>query len=60
VKLATLHYLVPRLKTRVAIPPTLQYVFMAWGLVKHEDNFTFTCHFIGWPRGHGKHAHSSP
>jgi hypothetical protein len=24
-----------------AIPP-LQYIFMAWHLVKHRDNFTFT------------------
>jgi len=26
---------------RGAIPPP-QYVFMAWYLVKHRDNFTFT------------------
>jgi hypothetical protein len=25
-----------------AIPPLSQYVFMAWYLVKHRDNFTFT------------------
>jgi hypothetical protein len=25
-----------------AIPPLPQYVFMAWCLVKHGDNFTFT------------------
>jgi hypothetical protein len=24
-----------------AIPPLLQYVFMAWCSVKHRDNFTF-------------------
>jgi hypothetical protein len=24
-----------------AIPPLRQYVFMAWCLVKHRDNFTF-------------------
>jgi hypothetical protein len=24
------------------IPPLLTYVFMAWCLVKHRDNFTFT------------------
>jgi hypothetical protein len=24
-----------------AIPPLLQYAFMAWCLVKHRDNFTF-------------------
>jgi hypothetical protein len=27
---------------RGAIPPFPQYVFMAWCLVKHRDNFTFT------------------
>jgi hypothetical protein len=26
---------------RRAIPPFLQYVFMAWCLVKQKDNFTF-------------------
>jgi hypothetical protein len=26
---------------RGAIPPLLQYVFMAWCLVTHRDNFTF-------------------
>jgi hypothetical protein len=26
---------------RRAIPPLRQYVFMAWGLVKHGENFTF-------------------
>jgi hypothetical protein len=26
---------------RGAIPPVLQYAFMAWRLVKHRDNFTF-------------------
>jgi hypothetical protein len=26
---------------RGAIPPLLQYVFMAWCLVKHRDNFLF-------------------
>jgi hypothetical protein len=25
-----------------AIPPLPEYVFMAWFLVKHRDNFTFT------------------
>jgi hypothetical protein len=25
-----------------AIPPLPQYAFMAWGLVKHRGNFTFT------------------
>jgi hypothetical protein len=27
---------------REAIPPLPQYVFIAWCLVKHRDNFTFT------------------
>jgi hypothetical protein len=27
---------------RGAIPPLPQYVFMAWCLIKHRDNFTFT------------------
>jgi hypothetical protein len=27
---------------RGAIPPFLKYPFMAWCLVKHRDNFTFT------------------
>jgi hypothetical protein len=27
---------------RGAIPPPTQHVFMAWCLVKHRDNFTFT------------------
>jgi hypothetical protein len=26
----------------IAIPPLPQYTFMAWCLVKHRDNFTFT------------------
>jgi hypothetical protein len=32
----------PRLRMRGAIPPFPQYVFIAWCLVKHRDNFTFT------------------
>jgi hypothetical protein len=27
---------------RGAVPPLLQYVFVAWCLIKHRDNFTFT------------------
>jgi hypothetical protein len=34
-------HLVPRSRMRGAIPPLPQYVFMAWCLVKHRDNFTF-------------------
>jgi hypothetical protein len=30
---------------RRAIPPLPQYASMAWCLVKHRDNFTFTCVF---------------
>jgi hypothetical protein len=30
---------------RGGIPPLLQYVFMAWRLVKHRDNFTFTFYY---------------
>jgi hypothetical protein len=41
VKLTIHFHLVPRSRMRGAIPPLLQYVFMAWCLVKHRDNFTF-------------------
>jgi len=30
---------------RRAIPALHPYVFMAWYVVKHRDNFTFTCVF---------------
>jgi hypothetical protein len=33
-----------------AIPPLPQYVFMAWCLVKHRDNFTFILTFRLIPR----------
>jgi hypothetical protein len=33
-------HLVPRSRMRGAIPPLPQYVFTAWCLVKHRDNFT--------------------
>jgi hypothetical protein len=40
VKLIThLLLLVLRSRLRGAIPPPLQYVFVAWYLVKHRDNF---------------------
>jgi hypothetical protein len=42
VKLTTHLHLVPSSRMREAIPPLPQYVFMAWCLVKHRDNFTFT------------------
>jgi hypothetical protein len=41
VKLTTLFHQVPRLRMSGAIPPLHKYVFVAWCLVKHEDNFTF-------------------
>jgi hypothetical protein len=31
---------------RGAVPPLPQYAFMAWCLVKHRDNFTFTFKWI--------------
>jgi len=33
---------VPRSRMRGGIPPFPQCVFMAWCLVKHKDNVTFT------------------
>jgi hypothetical protein len=32
----------PKPRMLGAISPLPQYVFMAWCLVKHRDNFTFT------------------
>jgi hypothetical protein len=32
---------------RVAIPLLPQYVFMAWYIVKHKDNFTITREYAG-------------
>jgi hypothetical protein len=32
-----------------AIPPLPEYVFMAWCLVKHRDNFTFTFTLTFYP-----------
>jgi hypothetical protein len=42
VKLTTHLHLVPKSRIRGAIPPLPQHVCMAWCLVKHKDNFTFT------------------
>jgi hypothetical protein len=42
-------HLVPRSRIRGAIPILPHYVFMAWFLVKHKDNFTFT--FAYWIGG---------
>jgi hypothetical protein len=41
VKLTTHLLLVPRSRMRGTIPPLTQYVYIAWCLVKHRDNFTF-------------------
>jgi hypothetical protein len=41
VKLTTHFHLVPRSRMRGDIPPVPQYVFLAWCLVQHRDNFTF-------------------
>jgi len=41
VKLTTHLHLVPMTRMCGAIPPLPQYIFMAWFLVKHRDNFTF-------------------
>jgi hypothetical protein len=40
-KLTTHLHIVPRSRMCGAIPPFPQYVFLAWCLVKHRDNFTF-------------------
>jgi hypothetical protein len=42
VKVPTHLHLVPRLRMLEDIPPLPQYVFMAWYLFKHGENFTFT------------------
>jgi hypothetical protein len=42
VKLTTHLQLVPRIKMHGTIPPLPQHAFVAWCLVKHRDNFTFT------------------
>jgi len=42
VKPTTHLHLAPTSRMRRAIPPLPQYVFIAWSLVKHRDNFTFT------------------
>jgi hypothetical protein len=43
---------------RGAIPPLPQYVFMAWCLVKHRDNFTFLPFKRDVVNGKFKVAHS--
>jgi len=51
------HSLVPRSKNEWSYTSTPQYVFIAWCLVKHRDNFTFNfirgCiqKFPDWPPG---------
>jgi hypothetical protein len=51
VKLTTYLHLVPRSKNEWSYTSTPQYPFMAWCLVKHRDNFTFTetvCKGLDW------------
>jgi hypothetical protein len=43
-------HLVPRSKNEWSYTSTPQYAFMAWCLVKHRDNFTFTCTFTSATR----------
>jgi len=47
VKLTTRLHIGPRLRMRGAIPPLLQYVFMACFLVKRRDSFPFTLICLG-------------
>jgi len=42
VKLTTHLHLVPTSKNEWSYTSIPQYAFMAWCLVKHRDNFTFT------------------
>jgi len=42
VKLTTHLHLVPRSKNAWSYTSNPQYAFVAWCLVKHRDNFTFT------------------
>jgi len=46
VKLTTHLHLVPRSRNERIYTSTPQYAFVAWCLVKHRDNFTFTFTFI--------------
>jgi len=46
VRLTTYLHLVQGFRMRGYIPPLPQYVFLAWCLVKHRDNFAFTFPFI--------------
>jgi hypothetical protein len=48
----------PRSRIRGAIPPLPQYVFMAWCLVKHIDNFIFYHRCV--QTGSGAHPFSYP
>jgi hypothetical protein len=52
--------LVPRLRMGRAIPPLPQYVFMAWFLVKHRDNFAYGLDDGGSSPGRGWEFFSSP
>jgi hypothetical protein len=40
-----------KLKMRGGISPLPQYIFMAWCLVKHRDNFNvYLCYFLLWSK----------
>jgi hypothetical protein len=54
VKLTTHLHIVSRSKNEWSYTSTPQYVFMAWYLVKHRDNITFTC--VQVPSGPGLHV----
>jgi hypothetical protein len=46
VELTTRLQLLQRSRMRGAIPSTLQYIFTAWCLVQHRDNFTFYIFYL--------------
>jgi hypothetical protein len=60
VKLTTQLHLVPRSRMSGAIPPLPVYVFMAWCLVKHRDNFTFFTFYRRVQTGSEAHPASCP
>jgi len=41
VNMTTHHHLMMTLRMHGAIPPSPQYIFIAWCLIKKRDNFTF-------------------
>jgi hypothetical protein len=58
VKLTIDLHLVQRLRMRGAVPPLPHYVLMAWYLLKHRDNTTFTfCFKCEGKRPLGRYKH---